>query len=537
MTLPQRTHLALLIVAAWFLIGTLPQLANYPVLDWPQMGIAAPAYKLASEGVYGNDLFTGFFGTELHNYEYMPAYPLLVAASFKIFGLGVWQARVVSVVCGLLVVLLTYQLTRQLFDRVTGVVAAAFLVAVRLSPTSEAAGITLMDFARVIRYDILVPVFVLVACRLFLLALPPTSVERQVRYQRWAYAGTGFFVGLATLAHVYGAFILPVFVAVLVWRDGWRAFLRPATRLLVVGWLVALVPWALYIAQDVAGYAGQMSRHQSRFALFDLGFYWNNLVREYGRYGAWTGGFPEGLWLPRLGFWIMVVGAIGGWVRLWKTRPFMHEVNARFVLLALPLLVLQYALLIDLKRHVYVLLLLPFIAIQVAYFAMWAWRRVEKTDVRWARTALTGLALVAVVEGGWGVARSLRVAGETTPYRQITGALAEAIPPQATVLISQPYWLGLVQYETRSINLPMILEPYVSMESTLASINPDFVVLERYFIDPTIRDSRQSTSPEALEVWRRIKEYLDSNCPTIVLTVGDPSYGIVDVYACGASAG
>ena len=314
MTINQRTALALSIVAAWFLAGTLPQLGDFPILDWPQMGIAAPAYKLASEGIYGNDLFTGFFGTELHNYEYMPAYPMLVAASFKIFGLGVWQARVVSVICGLLVVLLTYQLTRQLFDRVTGVVAATFLVAVRLSPTSEAAGITLMDFARVIRYDMLVPVFVLVACRLFLLALPPTSVERQVRYQRWAYAGTGFFVGLATLAHVYGAFILPVFVAVLVWRDGWRAFLRPATGLLVVGWLVALVPWAVYIAQDVAGYAGQMSRHQSRFALFDLGFYWNNLVREYGRYGAWTGGFPEGLWLPRLGFWIMVVGAIGGWV-------------------------------------------------------------------------------------------------------------------------------------------------------------------------------------------------------------------------------
>ncbi len=512
-------------------------MANYPVLDWPQMGIAAPAYKLASEGVYGNDLFTGFFGTELHNYEYMPAYPMLVAASFKIFGLGVWQARVVSVVCGLLVVLLTYQLTRQLFDRVTGIVAATFLVAVRLSPTSETAGITLMDFARVIRYDILVPVFVLVACLLFLLALPPTSVERQVRYQRWAYAGTGFFVGLATLAHVYGAFILPVFVAVLVWRDGWRAFLRPATGLLVVGWLVALVPWVLYIAQDMAGYAGQMSRHQSRFALLDFGFYWSNLLREPGRYGVWTGGFPEGLFLPRLGYWVMVVGVVGCWIRMWKTRAFVHDMNARFTLLAFPLLALQFALLIDLKRHVYVLLLLPFIAIQVAYFAVWVWRHFGRTGTRWARLALAGLALAAVVEGGWGVTRSLRVANQTTPYREITSAIADVIPSSATVLISQPYWLGLSQYETRSFNLPVILEPYAPMESTLASIDPDFAVLERYFIDQTIRDPRQSGSPAALELWRRIKVYLDSNCPTVVLTVHDPSYGIVDVYACGGSPG
>ena len=39
---------------------------------------------------------------------------------------------------------------------------------------------------------------------------------------------------------------------------------------------------------------------RERFDVLHLGFYWNNLLREYHRYGAWYGGFPRGLFLPRI---------------------------------------------------------------------------------------------------------------------------------------------------------------------------------------------------------------------------------------------
>ena len=109
-----RPRTVLLLLGVWYLVATLPYLADYPTVDWGQMGIAAPAYKLASHGVYGHDLFAGYYHSELRNYAYMPLYPVLVALSFKVLGLGVWQARLVSVLCGLGVVLLTAKLGRVL---------------------------------------------------------------------------------------------------------------------------------------------------------------------------------------------------------------------------------------------------------------------------------------------------------------------------------------------------------------------------------------------------------------------------------------
>src|SRR5215208_5379311 len=108
----RQVAIVLAALIGWYGLATLPYLGDFPLLEWAQMGIAAPAYKLAMQGIYGNDLFAGFYRTEAYNYEYMPLYPLLVALSFKILGLGVWQARLVSVLCGLATILLTFWLGR-----------------------------------------------------------------------------------------------------------------------------------------------------------------------------------------------------------------------------------------------------------------------------------------------------------------------------------------------------------------------------------------------------------------------------------------
>ena len=64
--------LVLAAVVAWSLLATLPYLADFPVMEWAQMRIITPAYKLAVEGTYGNDLLTGFYNAEQRYYEYMP---------------------------------------------------------------------------------------------------------------------------------------------------------------------------------------------------------------------------------------------------------------------------------------------------------------------------------------------------------------------------------------------------------------------------------------------------------------------------------
>src|SRR5262245_9729195 len=87
-------------VAGWYGLATLPYLDNFPHPTQDEAQIAAPGYKLATQGVYGQDLYTGYYHSEQYVYEFMPLHPLLLALCFKLFGMGMWQARLVSTVCG-----------------------------------------------------------------------------------------------------------------------------------------------------------------------------------------------------------------------------------------------------------------------------------------------------------------------------------------------------------------------------------------------------------------------------------------------------
>ena len=76
-----------------YLAVTLPWLSVFPPVGEDEPWIAAAPYKLATQGVFGSDLFAGYYGMERHHYANMPLYPLAQAAIFKAFGVGVVQMR------------------------------------------------------------------------------------------------------------------------------------------------------------------------------------------------------------------------------------------------------------------------------------------------------------------------------------------------------------------------------------------------------------------------------------------------------------
>jgi len=91
-----------------YLAITLFGLGRYPIVGQDEPWIAAPAYKLASEGILGSDLFAGYHGMERHHFVHMPVYAVIEAAVFRAAGVGVVQMRVLSVLFGLVLLLLAH---------------------------------------------------------------------------------------------------------------------------------------------------------------------------------------------------------------------------------------------------------------------------------------------------------------------------------------------------------------------------------------------------------------------------------------------
>jgi 4-amino-4-deoxy-L-arabinose transferase-like glycosyltransferase len=530
----QRHKVALLLItlSCWYFALTIPYLGDFPPLEWAQAGIMAPAHKLAESDVYGNDLFAGFHKTETLNYEYMPLYPLVVALSFKVFGTGVFQARLVSVVLGLITLLLTFRLGQQLYDSSIGVIAAAMLCLLRLGNDQipedivYASGIPLADIARVIRYDIAVPVFVLAACICFCTA--------EMRRSRLLFLLTGGLVGLGILSHVYAAFILVVFCVILILRHKGKFVRRPYVYLIGLGCALTLLPWLAYVAQDLEAYSGQMLRHESRFELLNLGFYWSNLRREPFRYARWIVDSAGALHLfPRVGIWLLVLGVFIANVALVR-RMREQRLSDQFALIALPVLALLLAALVDLKRYPYVVLVLPFLALQfgIGYSTLWAWASRQSIVLR----GLIGVfAAAAVIEGVLGMNTSLQHAHATTPYVYVSQQLQRAVPAGSKVLLSQPYWLALADRDSRSINLVFVMsdphyriKPQLTMEQLIRQFAPNYIVVEDGFLNLPA----DSSTPKARAQWHRLAAYINNNCPKVVATIQTPEYGTTRAYEC-----
>jgi 4-amino-4-deoxy-L-arabinose transferase-like glycosyltransferase len=578
---PLAARLAGLLALVVFFGAALPFLGSFPIVGQDEPWIAAPAAKLATQGVYGDDLFAGYYGMERRTYNFPPLFPMAEALAFRLLGVGVWQARLVAVLFGAATLALSYALGWRLHGEVAGAIAAWLLVGLRLAAERDASGVPLLDLARVARYDIAVPPLVLAALLCFVWAEtkdqgPKTKEARclvlglwALVCQHWHYLITGALVGLAALAHVYGAFVLAPIGALLLWRHGARLIRRPAPYLIAAGCGLALLPWALYVLQDLPSYRGQMLPERARFRLADPIFYLASLWSEPARYRRlFFDGAELSLW-PRVGIWVAAIGlplssallfcrAVGPMTNderptvahSWSlvvgpprllSQPANRHASAlpdRLLLLTLPLLALLLALLVNLKFYNYLLLLLPFMALNLAWLAVWLWRRAARWG-RWsraARLALGALLALLLAEGAAGIAHGLRRGAATSDYQAYTRRVAAAIPPGSRVLALHQFWFGVYQqgYQYRSAALPSYfadpnfypIGPELA-DLALERIAPEYVLVDRYLAPELRLEDAPGTALD--EPWRSFRRYLERRCAQAVARIDDPDYGALTI--------
>jgi 4-amino-4-deoxy-L-arabinose transferase-like glycosyltransferase len=92
-------------------------LDKYPAIWTDESWFSNPAFMLATHGFLGTTSIPNFYDMANFTYWQPPVYFLLIATSFKLFGFGIIQARVVSVILGFFTVLFTYMLASELFNK------------------------------------------------------------------------------------------------------------------------------------------------------------------------------------------------------------------------------------------------------------------------------------------------------------------------------------------------------------------------------------------------------------------------------------
>ena len=505
-----------------YLVLTVPHLDRYPPVGEDEPWIAAAPVKLATQGVLGNDLFTGYYSMERHHLQHMPVYPLLEAGVFRLLGVGVWQMRTLSVAFGLALLAVVFVVGAQTGDPRVGVVAVLILLLLKTTTGENGSGILLLDRARVNRYDIAVPVFGLMALWAF------NRARASARGLMFFMAG--LFAGLSTLSHLYGIFWMVVVLAML----GVAPRERRVRSALVItaGFVLTCSPWAIFVVRYWADYVGQMKSAGARFELFDPAFYLRNTLTADGPISAaWAIRSIRELPLVRIGTWTMLFGlALSGAIAAaaaWRRRMSM---SAAALMVAAVIQLLLFTSLLTVKTMAYMTALWPIGSLVLAWGLVRVWSR----SPVWIRAAVVGVLSAALVEGAAGIMAARTSARRVSPYDFYTAQIARCIPSGARVLGFQHYWMGLRQFEYRTWLLPLGMarpEWYkedLTLHQALERVDPDVVLIDRFMAN-YLRDVEAPGHPYHSN-GADVKSFMDEHGAVLACSIADRTYGAMLVY-------
>jgi len=521
-----KTLLLILFLIYWAV--SLRHLTIVPPVYEDEPWQASTGWKLAAEGVFGSDLFAGFYGMEQHYYGYMPVHPFLLAAVFKLTGLGLFQARFEPVVLGLFILALTYALGRQLFRPSVGLLAVFLLLFTRttgLTP-SQYTGIVFIDITRIARYDTAVPLFALAAL-LMNNELRITNYKLRITpyvLRFTFYALTGLLTALAALSHLYGLFWFAALLILLLWhKTRWQQ-----VAAFVIGFLLPWLVYLLYLLPHWPDWVGQTQDYAPRFELFNLDWYWQNVVNERQRYGA---GLGVGTWF-RPGFWTAAIVVPLSLIALGR-QALQGRKQAQTLVVPAVLLPLLFALLIYLKLTNYLITLAPLFALVMAWGLLKVGQIANLSySKRRGRVGLLRLLVVCLVFliGVEGVSRFVRLeqrAATATPYVEFSAAIQEHIPPDGRILALHNYWFGFQDWDYRSWFVPLLQtnpdywQPPLSIEAALNGVDPTIIL-----IDQRMRGFFEADPETAAAVFT----WMAANGFVQTAVVEDNTYGRMEIY-------
>lgn len=310
---------------AFFFLGSSP-------LIWYDEGLLSDvSWYFVKEGVFAQPLWTGYLGYGEFSTHPNYLYFSFLALSFKIFGHGIFQARLVSAVSGLLLVLVFYIFLRELWSKKFATIATLLLIFNPLFILSS----------RIVRQEMLVTLLGFLAMSFVILGYK--------RQEKWRHFIGGFFAALTILVHVNGFFVsfatlLLLFIKKKEWSD---------VLYYLGGIIIPLVPYFVFLFLNKEIFIEQFSGLVSYRIPFSFSSIFANIVGEPFR---WIKGITTPLSLS--------VGILSFLFLIPKWKKFMDF----YILLVI--LILSFAISDHYKYYGYLVILLPLFSILSAFFFM-----------------------------------------------------------------------------------------------------------------------------------------------------------------------
>jgi 4-amino-4-deoxy-L-arabinose transferase-like glycosyltransferase len=258
-------HIALAIVLLAYAHNTLPYLTMLPRVNVDEPWLMERAYQVLTDGIPNQPML------RLERpYFLQVGYDYLYAPWFAAFGVGMYQARLLSVLLGCGALLSVYGIGRRLLSAEVGVLAAALL----------AADSNFLGNARTSRTDMPSVFFAVLALYCFLHA--------RDRGGRSGHVLAGAAAGLAMLCHGNAYWVVIVLTAWYAITYGLRGLLRSPIYWCALGGTITFGPYLAIVAAHWAEVQVQIGNFAGdRAPSLAPGVIYGHLQREIERYRGW----------------------------------------------------------------------------------------------------------------------------------------------------------------------------------------------------------------------------------------------------------
>jgi 4-amino-4-deoxy-L-arabinose transferase-like glycosyltransferase len=397
-------------------------LDKFPVVNGDENWFINPAYDLAMFGKMGTSMIYGSYNIANFTYWQPPVFILLMAVSFKLFGFGVIQARMVSVGLGFLTVLFTYLLGFKLYNKKIGILAALILI---LNPL-------FFMISRNARMEIAVACFMIISLYCTFLALK----ESKLGY----YFASAFFATIALLSHPNGVIaILSVALIILVEKLDFKMlkFNIDFEEIIffISGVLIPLIPYLVYISLDFVAFKGQFIGNIAASPSNPL----SNILVEPTRYinVFWWLAQYNGIFLAFLVLVVAVVLTVLGLYYLSRGKKF----NGKFLLIVLMVNVGVFSVLVYHKFFIYIGLIIPYLSIIMALTLK---DKIKfKINKKGIMSGITIVLWLMLIVGNCIFLTSFLEKTKDYNYMEIEYEVQKYIPSGSVVVGDHNYWIAL----------------------------------------------------------------------------------------------